>query len=639
MSLRRTIAAAVLALSAAAAAAQTPQTPTPQAPSAAAERSETIERLRQRADQVYRPAIEAATGRRLGLRVLAVSGQDITTSRDFRTWIELYKSELGGLGPGDPPPPPIGQATGYDQAHPQPKSPDLPSGSDNPATVGHGDPTQALTTTARRTSAGTYVQTAGSDADTCVIVAFPILFEELAKTRSGRVVARPLPEAIMRGIVAHETYHCFQPDIPALFAEGAGMFVGEGSAEFAAVTLEPEFGRHSAFLAAYAAEAKPLARRDYDAAGLYAHLQAQGIDMFRVFEAIYAGGSGDDWIGRFIEAIGPRGQMLWAMSEVDEPALGGAWVWTWPGRPEVRLAGRDRERIEVSDPRDVPRGTVRQFSLRLPRDKPVRVRLTGVSGAVRTDTRGAGETIELAAGGIARVCHGDDCPCAVDGQPVARSRTGEVLIAALGVAEDGSVLSSLDGTEPGAAVSRLPCCKPDGPLDARLIGLWEMDLGSWFEEALVLRRGHSRSLVPPTHGVETSGRLLVEIREDRTFHKRYEDAYWAAVPLKPGGSPYNRLVYRFQGEVRGCFNFSPAWTYGRDGVTLAAARTDAVDLPVREHVAWGADTDRVDPLRERTLFLTWGNVTRPGADGGAQIEFESRDSVLIRWVRYRRVSR
>lgn len=68
-------------------------------------------------------------------------------------------------------------------------------------------------------------------------------------------------------------------------------------------------------------------------------------------------------------------------------------------------------------------------------------------------------------------------------------------------------------------------------------------------------------------------------------------------------------------------------------------RGDAVDLPVRDHVAWGADTVRVDPLRERTLFLTWGNVTRPGVDGGAQIEFESRDSVLIRWVRYRRVSR
>lgn len=458
---------------------------------------------------------------------------------------------------------------------------------------------EADTMTYRQNDRGEWIPAPGTNATACMIFTYKALnWQGAHKNRRGQVIGQYTTREQWFYTLAHELYHCYQPDILDLFGDGSGAFIGEGAAEVAAAVAMPGNPQIAEWSSAYAEHPRALRRRSYDASGLFGHLYLRGVDVFAALERVYAAGQSQDVLQTFIDAIGPQGQAAWAMSEVDQPAFGGGWVWrTLEGGNARRLAARPRETLDlrsrdIAAPETVPQGGVRLYRVLLPENKIVKLAVSDASGAVRSDNRGRGDTREIRGAGEVLLCHGDRCPCVSPGRdpsgepstamPVMRSQSGEALVALVGAKPSGGHLQALVSDDRTAELLDAPSSRKFEPFDQRLVGIWEpvgVSIVRTHQQMIAQATGKPKTC-PDAHQV--TGTIRLRIWADGTFEQTYTESQFAMGP-QAGATcrPARNVGYHFvyNGAAVGCAAVerpAPGWNPPQDIMLSTAYASDEV---------------------------------------------------------------
>jgi hypothetical protein len=144
-------------------------------------------------------------------------------------------------------------------------------------------------------------------------------------------------EPVMRWVVTHEVWHCFQAalvdqahyagahSLPQWVREGQAAWVAEAIAQ-AKGYAQPDLERQH-WLRYVLKPEQPLFNRDYDAVGFYAQLQHRGIDPWNVLDAMLIGGtSSDDAALKASGATDPGFTEGWGSSWFRDPQPSQAWA-------------------------------------------------------------------------------------------------------------------------------------------------------------------------------------------------------------------------------------------------------------------------------------------------------------------------
>ncbi len=149
---------------------------------------------------------------------------------------------------------------------------------------------------------------------------------------------------IMRGTIAHEVFHCFEPVMAGDEADwdsrATHYWLVEGAAEWAGAELagrrEPVPEDERAVY--YEHPSRPLFSRTYDAIGFFDHMQSVGISPWSKFKAMFAQ---EDDESAYFAAVGDDLDFLTTEASVFFREASG---WPWAPRPDNAPSGPVRFR-------------------------------------------------------------------------------------------------------------------------------------------------------------------------------------------------------------------------------------------------------------------------------------------------------
>ena len=159
-------------------------------------------------------------------------------------------------------------------------------------------------------------------------------------------------EALFRGQVAHEVFHCFQYDLVS--TNGLPRWVVEGSAAYAGEIFAGGSAYAQSWYGRWIDEpGRVLAMRSYDTIGLFGIVAVAGTDPFTLFDALLRAPT----IDTIYAATGPGLRDIWGSHLANEPGWGATYQVSGPG-----AIARKGQRFPVTLTIDGPAGAFNQFT-------------------------------------------------------------------------------------------------------------------------------------------------------------------------------------------------------------------------------------------------------------------------------------
>lgn len=331
--------------------------------------------------------------------------------------------------------------------------------------------------------------------------------------------------ADLRGVVAHEVFHCFQYDMLDTMAAVTALpeWVKEGSAAWVGETVSGGTAVSDSWWFHWLTNPRRgLTERTYDAIGMYALVDAVGGDVWGRLHAVVTGSDRlAELLGADTEAVLGR----WGASVAREPGWGSDWDSTGPGITSARVepepfvvqamdAGFRTERGVVA-----AGGAARQYWF--PADGEIlSIVVSGLSARLHL---AGGTDLLLPADRQVDFClRAGGCECPDGGEPLGELLEAEEGDATLGVAAlaaGGSVSIGLQSVEAFCTESETPTTtattEPPAGDGACLIGSWSS--GPWIVPAGEPSGGSGISLTLEAGGtgqVSFDGMAPVTLRPD-----------------------------------------------------------------------------------------------------------------------------
>lgn len=133
-------------------------------------------------------------------------------------------------------------------------------------------------------------------------------------------------DALFRGQVSHEVFHCFQYDITG--TDALPRWIVEGSAAYAGELFAGGTSYAQGWYGRWINEPeRPLARRSYDGIALFGAVQAIGVDPFTTFDALLRVPT----IDTLYAATGANLRNVWGAGLANEPGWGVVFTLNGPG--------------------------------------------------------------------------------------------------------------------------------------------------------------------------------------------------------------------------------------------------------------------------------------------------------------------
>lgn len=198
------------------------------------------------------------------------------------------------------------------------------------------------------------------------------LISNSCRIRVGFFTRGDSPPSYLDHALAHEVFHCFQFDIAPTAWRSAGAWVLEGTAEWAALSVDPQ-SQYDSHLRSYInSSGQPLFTRAYNAVGFWAHAHDVTGNLWARLPQVFNAGGGA--AAYYAAGAGPTFLTSWGSSVFRSIAGDLNWGMASPpiSKPSLRQL-RPASMTEVKDSQVVYANpwTTAQYEIKQNTDKPI----------------------------------------------------------------------------------------------------------------------------------------------------------------------------------------------------------------------------------------------------------------------------